>query len=197
MDRNSFIIEVSNEQQSKKLKSINNINEIPVNMCEYFQNMTMGLIYVYEYDLNEFDEFRNGLIADYNLKDLQQATWIKPGNPLSIPIILNILKLPENKLKPKSTSTSHHQWYALTSVTPGKIVKETSSYVDAATKQTTQVVTTPATQLSATTVVMITPQNPASVQFIGTRRKSVSFKLVRRFPDNKQKLLLIYRTQIS
>ena len=48
----------------------------------------MGLIYVYEYDLDEFDEFRNGLIADYNLKDVQQVTWIKPRNPLSKPIIL-------------------------------------------------------------------------------------------------------------
>ena len=88
MDRKSFIIEVSNEQLSKKMKSINKINDISVNIWEYFQNMTMGLIYVYEYDLNEFDEFRNGLIADYNLKDVQQATWIKPRNPLSKPIIL-------------------------------------------------------------------------------------------------------------
>ena len=70
MDRNSFIIEVSNEQQSKKLKSISKFNNIPVNMCEYFQHMTMGFIYVYEYDLNEFDQFRNGLMADYNLKDV-------------------------------------------------------------------------------------------------------------------------------
>ena len=158
--------------------------------------------------MNEFDEFRNGLIADYNLKDVQQATWIKPRNPLSKPIILTFkekqapecIEIAGEQAKPKSTSTSHHQWYARdasTSVTPGKIVKDTSSYVDAVTKQTIQVITAPATQLSATTVVMTTPQNPASVQSISTRRKSVSFKLGRRFPDNKQKLLLIYRTQIS
>ena len=40
------------------------------------------------------------------------------------------------------------------------------------------------------------PKIPVSVQFINTRRKSVSFKLGRRFPD-KQKLLLIHWTQIS
>ena len=50
----------------------------------------MGLIYVYEYDLSEFEEFKTGLMADYNMKDVQQAFWIKPRNPISKPIILTI-----------------------------------------------------------------------------------------------------------
>ena len=31
------------------------------------------LIYIYEYDLVDFDEFRAGLMTENNLKDVQQA----------------------------------------------------------------------------------------------------------------------------
>ena len=85
---NSFIIEISTEQQSNKMKSITRINDSSVTIIEYFQNMSMGLIYVYEYYLSEFEEFKTGLMADYNLKGVQQAFWIKPRNPISKPIIL-------------------------------------------------------------------------------------------------------------
>ena len=71
MSRNSFIIEISTEQQSNKMKSIPRINDSPVTISDYFQNISMGLIYVYEYDLSEFEEFKTGLMADYNLKDVQ------------------------------------------------------------------------------------------------------------------------------
>ena len=52
------------------MKSITKINDSSVTTKEYFQNMSMGLIYVYEYDLSEFEEFKTGLMADYNLKDM-------------------------------------------------------------------------------------------------------------------------------
>ena len=59
--------------------------------------MSMGLIYIYEYDLVDFDEFRADLMTEYNLKDVQQATWIKPRNPSSKPVILTFKEkcLPE------------------------------------------------------------------------------------------------------
>ena len=65
------------------MKSITRINDSPVTISEYFQNMSMGLIYVYEYDLSEFEEFKTGWMADYNLKDVQLAFWIKPLNSTS------------------------------------------------------------------------------------------------------------------
>ena len=124
-------------------------------MWEYFQNMTMGLIYVYEYDFGKFTSSEivwwQATTSQMFNKQLGLNTVTHCLNPLFYLLKrnkhLNILKLPENKLKLKSTSTSHHQWYAIgvtpgkidsTLVTPGKIVKETSSFEDAVTRQTTQ-----------------------------------------------------------
>ena len=39
----------------------------------YDQMWLVWLIYIYEYDLVDFDEFRAGLMTENNLKDVQQA----------------------------------------------------------------------------------------------------------------------------
>ena len=57
MNRDSFVIEISSEQQSNKVRTINKISNIAVSMFECSQDMSMGLIYIYEYDLFDFDEF--------------------------------------------------------------------------------------------------------------------------------------------
>ena len=97
MNRDSFVIEISSEQQSNKVRTINKISNIAISMSEYFQDMSMGLLYIYEYDLVDFGEFRAGLMTAYNLKDVQQATWIKPRNLSSKLLILTFKEkcLPE------------------------------------------------------------------------------------------------------
>ena len=47
--------------------------------------MSMGQIYIYEYDFVDFGEFWADLNTEYNLKDVQHATWIKPCNPSTNP----------------------------------------------------------------------------------------------------------------
>ena len=57
MNRDSFVIEISSEQPSNKVRAINKIVNVAVYMPEYFQDINMGLIYIYEYDLVDFKPF--------------------------------------------------------------------------------------------------------------------------------------------
>ena len=40
-------------------------------------NSTKGLIYVYEYDIDNIEDFRAGLQSNYNISEVQAAPFIK------------------------------------------------------------------------------------------------------------------------
>ena len=76
--KDAFLIEINDKQQSRELIDIKEINGMPVTMTEYNNNKHKGLIYIYQYDLNEFEEFRSGLMEEYNLHGVVLASWSKP-----------------------------------------------------------------------------------------------------------------------
>ena len=43
-----------------------------------YLNQSKGLIYVYEYDIDDLNEFTLGLQENYKLKSVEKATFIKP-----------------------------------------------------------------------------------------------------------------------
>ena len=95
--RSSFVIEVDSEKDSRAILNIKTIHNIPIHISEHVQhNSAQGLIYIYEYDLKDFDTFRPAIIEKYNLNEAIQASWIKPRNPRAIPLLLTFKQcLPE------------------------------------------------------------------------------------------------------
>ena len=61
---------------------------MPVTMTEFNNNKHKGLIYIYQHDLNGFEEFRSGLIEEHNLHDVVLASWIKPRTTFTKAVLI-------------------------------------------------------------------------------------------------------------
>ena len=74
----TFIIEVLGKRQSTEVTRIKSINGFP---AKIEPNKTIGssrgLVYVYNYNMSEFEQFKQNLITDLGLSDVVEATWIE------------------------------------------------------------------------------------------------------------------------
>ena len=70
-----------------KLKIVNNIN-IEVNINNNCK-INKGLIYIYEYDLSDYENFRQSLIRETGLVEAENAHWIKSRNPNSKAMLIS------------------------------------------------------------------------------------------------------------
>ena len=60
--KNSYITQVDSEEQCRKIMNIKQINNINVEMTEnQFINTSKGIVYIYDYDLTNFELLRCGL----------------------------------------------------------------------------------------------------------------------------------------
>ena len=60
----------------QEVKDINGISvEVTVNTA---LNVNKGLLYIYGYNMVDFEEFKAGLAEQYGLSSVVEATWIKP-----------------------------------------------------------------------------------------------------------------------
>ena len=87
-NRASVTIEI-NEGKDENICAIDKIDGISCKVLlvpKY--NHTKGLIYVYEYDLEDTEEFKIGLQEQYNVIGVQQATFIKTKSPNTRAFIL-------------------------------------------------------------------------------------------------------------
>lgn len=77
--RSAFTIETRNKEQSKRMTKIENINGIPCKTTLHKNfNHSKGLVYIYQYDLSETDDFILGMKEDNeNIIDIQVASFIK------------------------------------------------------------------------------------------------------------------------
>ena len=83
-NNNHYIIEATDEEQSTKTVTIKKINDIEVNISEYTMfNTSQGMmhIYIYEYDVCDFEEFKAQLIAEYGLQEVIRTSWINLKKP--------------------------------------------------------------------------------------------------------------------
>lgn len=81
MGRESFTVEVINDNQGKKLMTLKNIKGISCQISKHSQfNQSKGIIYIMEYDIDDIEEFRLGLKENYNIVDVTKATFIKTRN---------------------------------------------------------------------------------------------------------------------
>ena len=89
-NKTTFIIEVNSKEQSNAIQTIAKLNgietEIKVNS---FAHLNKGLIYVYGYNMRNFEVFRERLIEQHGLQDVKEAPWIKTrSNNRATPLLL-------------------------------------------------------------------------------------------------------------
>ena len=113
--RDTFLIEVHNERQGEEVLSIREINKIPVEISEYNNNKQKGLVYIYEYDLEEFDEFRKGLMKEHNLHEVIRASWIKPRSAFTKALLITFKdgNIPEYiEIPGEQSKTKVYEYYS-------------------------------------------------------------------------------------
>ena len=87
----TFRIEVNNSEQSNAMQTITNINGIQTKISvNTILQTTEGLIYVYGYNMVDFKTLREGLMNQFGLQDVIEASWIKSrGNGNAKPLLLH------------------------------------------------------------------------------------------------------------
>ena len=80
MNKTSVIVEVHNGEQSAKILALENVCLTPCKAAPYERfNYITGLIYVSEFDIEDLEEFKEGL-QDYNVDIIKRAAFIRPKN---------------------------------------------------------------------------------------------------------------------
>ena len=71
------------------MQLVSNINGIPVQVSvNTARNVNKGLIYIYGYNMVDFETFKSGLAAQYGLTSIVPATWIKQRSDNSAKLLL-------------------------------------------------------------------------------------------------------------
>ena len=115
-NESEFIIEISNEKESKILPTITSLGspqfqervKVEIVACDKI-NQTQGLIYIHDYNIPDIEEYGNELKKEYNLLDVKKATWITTKNISSTPLLLTFKEkeppifkeIPEEQAKTK------------------------------------------------------------------------------------------------
>ena len=97
-NENTFVIEVATLEESRKMSSLLKIQnyDVTVQVNESLISPQKGLIYIQGYNMTNLNSYKEGLKKEYNLKDVEHATWIKPKNPRTAVLLLTFNQvLPE------------------------------------------------------------------------------------------------------
>ena len=77
-DRDGLLVTVRNESQSQNIATLKSIGGV---LCEVEQhrsmNITKGIIYIYEFDLEDINNLKEGLTI-FGVTNVEEAIWIKP-----------------------------------------------------------------------------------------------------------------------
>ena len=95
-NESEFFIEISNRKESKILPTITSLCspqflekvEVEILTCDKI-NQIQGLIYIHDHNVLDINDYGSELRKEYNLLDVQKATWIKTKNITSTPLLLN------------------------------------------------------------------------------------------------------------
>ena len=89
-----FVVEVNSKEQSTVVQEITNINGISAEISvNNFAHLNRGLIYIYGYNMNNFESFKASLMEQHDVQDVTEATWIKTrSNNRLVPLLLTFHK---------------------------------------------------------------------------------------------------------
>ena len=85
--KDSFLVEVRNKQH-EIITSITELNGKAVTITEYTDNKYKGLIYIYQYNMDDFEKFKERLKEEHNICNATLASWIKPRTPFKNVVLL-------------------------------------------------------------------------------------------------------------
>ena len=78
--KRTVTIELSKAEESRAMQAMTNINDTPIKTTiNTTLNICKGLVYIYNYNLVDFPEFRKGMMEQHGLQDLTEPQWIKPN----------------------------------------------------------------------------------------------------------------------
>lgn len=88
---NSFTVEINTEKESQIMSELKNINNIPIEIqVNNSISIIQGLVYVYNYNMADFDKFKEGLKKQYGLQEAIEPHWIKAREKVQAkPLLLN------------------------------------------------------------------------------------------------------------
>ena len=88
--KTTFTIEISSEEESRAMQTLNKLNGIPVTTTiNNSLNICKGLVYVYNYNMAVYPAFRRGLMEQHGLQEIIEPHWIKSRrNILAKPLLL-------------------------------------------------------------------------------------------------------------
>ena len=112
--RDKFIIEARNEQQSKKMTEMSTISG-KSNTAEQHRtlNRCQGIVYIYEYNIEDFDSFETGLKTLHPIKKVIRANWLKSRNEYAKPFLITFssTNLPDMLRIPGERPTKVYKYY--------------------------------------------------------------------------------------
>ena len=78
LSRSSFLIEITEKDQAEKVMEITSVKQFNCTVNKYDRfNHKKGLIYVSEFDIENVEDFKQGLQENYSVIDVEKATFIK------------------------------------------------------------------------------------------------------------------------
>ena len=89
-DATTIIVEIKTKSQSDALQLLETLNEHPVEVtCNSQFSQSKGIIYIYNYNMSDFQEYRRGLMRLTGIEDVIKAEWIKPRVKTSVPLLVS------------------------------------------------------------------------------------------------------------
>ena len=85
----TYSAKTKSTRQSDKLITLKNINTTPVEVRKGNYNLRpKGIVYINDYDLSSFDDYKNELMKILPVSDITRAPWIKSKNNRATPLLL-------------------------------------------------------------------------------------------------------------
>ena len=87
VSKTAFIIEVETEEQSMKIAEVEQLAGHAVKMEKSKISTVKGMIYIQDYDMNNFEQYRKSLMMEFGLQEVIMATWVKTREITTTPLL--------------------------------------------------------------------------------------------------------------
>ena len=88
--KDTISIEIKTREEGEKIEQMKELNGCPVEIKPNNERELKALIYVKEYNMLDFDTYKKGLVAQFGLRDVVEASWIKTKDNRTKPLLLSL-----------------------------------------------------------------------------------------------------------
>ena len=88
-DEDTFVVEIGSDEEARQMSSLTKIGNYDVQVTvNNTSNLQKGIIFIDGYDLSDFDGYREAMMKEHRLTNVEQAHWIKTRSPYTNALIL-------------------------------------------------------------------------------------------------------------